>query len=94
VLVIIATMETEHFSWLALGETEEQAREALIETLRRHGAQSDKFWDEHQPGGSRAWSFGGMDPDPVYALEYYDANFFEIEPGQGLRDGSPVRESA
>jgi hypothetical protein len=79
--VIVAEMETENYSWLALGHDEAQAREALLAALVAHA---------RQPGNEGAWSFSGMDPDPVAALEYYGARFHEIEPGQGLRDGAPV----
>jgi hypothetical protein len=79
--MIVAEMETEHYSWLALGRDEAEAREALVATLIAHARQC---------GNEGSWCFDGMDPDPVAALEYYGARFHEVEPGQGLRDGSPV----
>jgi hypothetical protein len=79
--VIVAEMETEHYSWLALGRDEAHAREALLAAMVAHA---------RQPGNEGAWCFSGMDPDPVAALEYYGVRFHKIEPGQGLRDGAPV----
>lgn len=81
--MVIAEMDTEHYSWLALGEDEVQAREGLLKVMRAHAVQTDPH---------NTWSFDGLDPDPVAALEYYGVNYHEVEPGQGLRDGSPVEE--
>jgi hypothetical protein len=62
--MIVAEMETEHYSWLALGRDEAEAREALVATLIAHARQC---------GNEGSWCFDGMDPDPVAALEYYGA---------------------
>jgi len=71
--MIVITMETEHFSWIALGEDENHARLAMAEAIRNHADQ--------MPEG--AWD----DMSPSTVMNYYGAHFDELNPGEAMRDG-------
>lgn len=72
----IATMDTEHFKWLALGSTKATAKKALLAGFDRHLAQYGTAWAEQGCGDS---------PD-----EYYGINVVQIKAGECLRDDSQI----
>lgn len=74
--MIVVTMDTENFSWLALGEDESHARLTMAEAIRNHADQ--------MPEG--AWD----DMSPSTVMEYYGARFHELRPGDAMRDDSLI----
>ena len=81
--VWIAECDTGHFQWIALAETEEEARRAWLDGFKRHimsGPDKPPSWREYLKYILR-------DPDPV---EYFGVRLHQIAVGECLRDGSPV----
>lgn len=79
--MFITQIDTEHFSWLAAGETAEEARAAWRAGFRKHIAESyGEAVDD--------WLKIAFDDDDP--LEYYGDRTVEIKPGQCLRDLEPV----
>lgn len=70
----LAVMETEHFTFTALGETEAEAFAALRRAWRAHGKQYDA--PDLMPAAE--------------AVEYYGASAVHMPFGVGFRDGSAV----
>lgn len=82
--MIVAEMNTEHYTFHAIGETREQAAAGILAAMRVHSEQTGA-WGE----GSRTYD---EDPDeydfPEWA-EYYGVNFTDdLRPGEGSRDWS------
>ncbi len=70
----IAEMESEHFTWQALGRDEDDARRALAEVWERALVGADV--DEPMTGAQ--------------ALDAYGVNVWPMTVGVGYRDGEPV----
>lgn len=77
--VWVAEMETESFSWIAVGETAKEAEKALA-----------KRWDEHAEvmnrdygGGVPKWNEGFRSTS---VGEYYGMWLRELQLGKGYRD--------
>lgn len=75
--MFVITMETENFSWLAAGETEEEARAALRAT-----------WDVHLEQYGRHDNPNGLRSDEIE--EQYEPIVHELSPGEGIRDHDKI----
>jgi hypothetical protein len=75
----LAEMETEHYSWRALGHTEDQARDAI-----------EQAWIAHH----EALNLGPSDYDYVVTPDdlndYYGVRVTQLEVGSGYRDESKL----
>jgi hypothetical protein len=67
----VATMNSEHFEWVALGETKEQAGKALLRRWNKHKIAMAKYGREVE--SFRTWS---------ELNEYYGIRFWELEPNR------------
>lgn len=72
--MFIACMETQNFTFHALGATEDEARATLIAT-----------WDAHAKQYSHHELMAGAE-----AVEQYGAAIFPVQLGHGYRDFSPL----
>lgn len=78
--MFIATINTGTYDWVAVGQTEKQATEALLEAYRKHCAE---------------YAQRPQEPQPVAALMFdliHDGcvNVHNVVPGSVLRDGQPI----
>ncbi len=72
-------MESQHYSWHAIGHTEDEARDALA-----------KVWDAHMERvADDSFGYGDVLPG-AQAVEDYGANVYPIRLGVGLRDGAEI----
>jgi hypothetical protein len=69
--MFVLCMQTQNFTWLTAGETEEEAREALRKTwefhLEQYGRGPDTFRSDE-------------------IEEQYEPSVYELGPGEGFRD--------
>lgn len=72
----LAEMETEHYSWQALGLTRDEALEALA-----------AGWSAHR---EQLAEDGELLMLPAAALAHYEPHVVELRPGVCLRDGSEI----
>jgi hypothetical protein len=77
--IIVCTMESEHFSWLTVGRTEDEAREALKARWNKH---------IHEYGGAGYWDrFAELDGHGSNPADWYGARFQKVVFGKGYVDG-------
>jgi hypothetical protein len=78
--MFVATMQTEHFAWMAAGETEAEARAAMEQGWANHHLARgvDVLTDEVLP----------EDID-----EYYGIRIHEIKAGQCYRDDTQILDT-
>lgn len=71
-LMFVATMDSEHFEWMALGKTEKEALEALRQAWNRNQREAYKHY------GGDMW----LVETPNELMEYYGVWVEELKPGQ------------
>ena len=97
--IFIANLETEHFTFLAAGESEAEALSAMVQTMRRHRAQNGE--DTWAPEWYAPYVDGNSAPHPdvddeawlrYLATEWYSCRVSgPYSPGApGTRDGDPI----
>ena len=77
--MIIAHMDTGHFEFVALGETEDGARKAIL-----------KGWRKHRKAYTRPGDRDCYLTPTAEVEDYYGIGFTELKAGECARDGSLI----
>lgn len=83
----VATMHSEHFGWIAAGNTAREALTALSKKWDEHILAGGMTHDERMyEGGPRTWGEFVIENDGQTPAEYYGASIRKLQLGKGYVD--------
>ena len=82
----IATMDTEHFAFIAKGTSEKKAREAMARAFARHCREYTRPGD--RPFSHEYW--GGEEPDADKLNDVYGMRLHNLSKAEAFRDGEAI----